>query len=136
MKAEHQLSDFIDWINRAQWSGKVSEEILAKAYDLQYDANLYWEWWTAENSVGFHNPQDARESLTRSADASLEGINMLKKAMGVDVIAAKVGREKSTTPTPPTPNQLPPGPAGKGSAGTRAVDALGENAWKPFLPKK
>jgi formate-dependent nitrite reductase cytochrome c552 subunit len=134
MKAEHHLSDFIDWINRAQWSGKVSDEILAKAYDLQYDATLYWEWWTAENSVGFHNPQDARESLTRSIDASLEGINMLKKAMGVDVIMAKVGREKSTTPTPPTPNQLPPGPAGKPTAGTRAKDALGENAWKPYVP--
>jgi len=136
MKAEHHLADFIDWINRAQWSGKVSEDILAKAYDLQYDATLYWEWWTAENSVGFHNPQDARESLTRSIDASLEGINMLKKAMGVDVIMAKVGREKSTTPTPPTPNQLPPGPAGKPTAGTRAKDALGEEAWKPYVPKK
>ncbi len=134
MKAEHHLSDFIDWINRAQWSGKVSEDILAKAYDLQYDATLFWEWWTAENSVGFHNPQDARESLTRSIDASLEGINMLKKAMGKDAIMARVGREKSTTPTPPTPNQLPPGPAGKPSAGTRAKDALGEMAWKPFVP--
>lgn len=136
MKAEHHLSDLIDWINRAQWSGKVSDEILAKAYDLQYDATLYWEWWTAENSVGFHNPNEARESLTRSIDASLEGINMIKKAMGVDVIAAKVGREKSTTPTPPTPNQLPPGPARLPYSGKRAVDALGENAWKPYVPKQ
>jgi len=137
MKAEHHLSDFIDWINRAQWSGKVSEEILAKAYDLQYDATLFWEWWTAENSVGFHNPQDARESLTRSIDASLEGINMIKKAMGVDMITARVGREKASPPAQPVgPNVLPPGPAGKPSAGTRAVDALGMDAWKPFVPVK
>lgn len=137
MKAEHHLSDFIDWINRAQWSGKVSEDILAKAYDLQYDATLYWEWWTAENSVGFHNPQDARESLTRSVDASLEGINMIKKAMGVDVIAARVGMEKADPPPKPFgPNVLPPGPAGKPSAGTRAKDVLGEMAWKPYVPKK
>lgn len=134
MKAEFWLAEFIDWINRAQWSGKVSQDILDKAYDLQYDANLYWEWWTAENSVGFHNPQDARESLTRSTDASQEGINMLKKAMGLDVAQQTVGREKSTTPHAAGPSQLPPGPAGKPSAGIRAVDALGEAAWKPFVP--
>ena len=56
--------------------------MLNKAYDLQYDATLYWEWWTAENSDGFHNPENARESLTRSVDVSQEGIAMLKKAMG------------------------------------------------------
>lgn len=131
MKAEFWLAEFIDWINRAQWSGKVSQDVLDKAYDLQYDATLFWEWWTAENSVGFHNPQDARESLTRSTDVSQEGINMLKKAMGLDVIQLAVGREKATTPHAPGPSQLPPGPAGKPSAGTRAVDVTWSNRPTP-----
>ncbi len=113
MKAEHWLSEFIDMIVKAQQSGKVSQDMLEKAYDLQYDANLYWEWWTAENSVGFHNPQDARKSLTLSVDKSQEGINMLKKAMGLDVIPLSVGREKAPAPAPAPAAAPAPAPAAK-----------------------
>jgi formate-dependent nitrite reductase cytochrome c552 subunit len=60
--------------------------------DIQYDATLYWEWWTAENSDGFHNPDAARESLTRSIDASQSGIKLvreeLKKMKGAATAAA------------------------------------------------
>ncbi|MGK2953159.1 MAG: ammonia-forming cytochrome c nitrite reductase subunit c552 [Thiobacillus sp.] len=80
-KAEFWLANLIDTINKAKEAG-VSKEVMEKAYDHQYDGTLYWEWWTAENSDGFHNPEDARESLTRSIDASKDGIAMLKKAMG------------------------------------------------------
>ena len=71
-----------------------------KAYDLQYDATLYWEWWTAENSDGFHNPQNARESLTRSMDAAQEGIALLKKALGADKAPAAVGNSKTSAQKP------------------------------------
>ncbi|MDD5390722.1 MAG: ammonia-forming cytochrome c nitrite reductase subunit c552, partial [Gallionellaceae bacterium] len=67
-------------IMKAKEAG-VSKDVLEKAYDFQYDANLYWEWWTAENSDGFHNPDNARESLTRSIDASQDGIKYLKDEM-------------------------------------------------------
>jgi formate-dependent nitrite reductase cytochrome c552 subunit len=76
-KAEFWISNLIDAIMKAKEAG-VSKEVMDKAYDHQYDANLYWEWWTAENSDGFHNPDAARESLTRSIDASQAGIKMLK----------------------------------------------------------
>lgn len=76
-KAEFWLAEYIDWIVKAKEAG-VSAEFLNKIYDLQYDATLYWEWWTAENSDGFHNPVNARESLTRSIDASQEGIKLIK----------------------------------------------------------
>jgi formate-dependent nitrite reductase cytochrome c552 subunit len=78
--AEFWLSQLIDLIVKAKDAG-VSDDILKKAYDNQYDANLYWEWWTAENSDGFHNPADARESLARSVTASKEGVTMLRKAL-------------------------------------------------------
>jgi formate-dependent nitrite reductase cytochrome c552 subunit len=94
-KAEYWLAELIDWINKAQWSGTVPQDVLEQAYDNQYDATLYWEWWTAENSDGFHNPENARESLTRSIDASQAGINLLKKALGQDKVPASVGREKA-----------------------------------------
>jgi formate-dependent nitrite reductase cytochrome c552 subunit len=90
--AEFWLSNLIDAIVKAKEAG-VSKDVLEKAYDYQYDATLYWEWWTAENSDGFHNPENARESLTRSVDASKEGVAMLKKVMG----EMKVG---AVTPQP------------------------------------
>ncbi len=79
-KAEFWIANLIDAIMKAKEAG-VSKDILGKAYDHQYDATLYWEWWTAENSDGFHNPQNARESLTTSIETSKAGIAMLKKAM-------------------------------------------------------
>jgi formate-dependent nitrite reductase cytochrome c552 subunit len=78
--AEFWLSQLIDMIVKAKDAG-VSDDIIKKAYDKQYDANLYWEWWTAENSDGFHNPADARESMTTSITASKDGVTMLRKAL-------------------------------------------------------
>ena len=42
---------------------------------------MLWEWWTTENSDGFHNPELARDSLTASVTASKKGIALLTKAM-------------------------------------------------------
>jgi formate-dependent nitrite reductase cytochrome c552 subunit len=59
----------------------VSEEALKEARKAHDAAHIYWEWWTAENSDGFHNPQLARESLARSITESQKAIEMLKKAI-------------------------------------------------------
>ena len=79
-KAEFWLAEYIDWIMKAKEAG-VSAEVMDKLHDYQYEANLYWEWWTAENSDGFHNPDNARESLTRSIDASQAGIKLVKEEL-------------------------------------------------------
>jgi hypothetical protein len=42
-----------------------------------------WEWWTAENSDGFHNPGLARDSLAASITASKAGVKILTDAMAV-----------------------------------------------------
>jgi nitrite reductase (cytochrome c-552) len=94
-KAEYWLASLIDWIGKAQRAGTVDKATMDKVYDLQYDATLYWEWWTAENSAGFHNPDNARESATRSVDASQEGIGLLKAALGADKAPKLVGNSKS-----------------------------------------
>ena len=44
-------------------------------------AHIFWEWWTAENSDGFHNPVLARESLTRSVEESRKGIKLIDDAI-------------------------------------------------------
>jgi formate-dependent nitrite reductase cytochrome c552 subunit len=79
-KAEFWLSELIDKIVEAKKSG-VDTETIKKAQDWHLRAHILWEWWTAENSDGFHNPEAARESLTKSIDESQMGIKMLNDAM-------------------------------------------------------
>ena len=79
-KAEYWLGQLIDTYTRAKDSG-VEDEILREVWPLHDQAHILWEWWTAENSDGFHNPEQARESLARSINASQEGIKLLEKAI-------------------------------------------------------
>jgi formate-dependent nitrite reductase cytochrome c552 subunit len=79
-KAEFWLSELIEKIVEAKHAG-IDEETIKKAQDQHLRAHILWEWWTAENSDGFHNPEAARESLTRSIDESQKGIEIIKAAM-------------------------------------------------------
>jgi len=79
-KAEYWLAQLIDTFAKAKAAG-VPEEAIKKAQANHDQAHIYWEWWTAENSDGFHNPAAARESLTRSVNESQAGIKVLTDAM-------------------------------------------------------
>jgi len=79
-KAEFWLGELINAYTRAKDFG-VSEEILKEARKEHDRAHILWEWWTAENSDGFHNPEMARQSLTESINASQRGIEILNKAI-------------------------------------------------------
>jgi formate-dependent nitrite reductase cytochrome c552 subunit len=79
-KAELWLGQLIETYTRAKDLG-VGEETLKEVRPFHDKAHILWEWWTAENSDGFHNPQQARESLAQSINASQEGIKILEKAI-------------------------------------------------------
>jgi nitrite reductase (cytochrome c-552) len=79
-KSEYWLGQLIDTYALAKRSG-IDEATLAKAREKHEDAHVLWEWWTAENSDGFHNPDVARDTLTASIAASKEGVALLNKAM-------------------------------------------------------
>ncbi len=79
-KAEFWLGQLVEMYTRAKDLG-VGEEILKEVRPFHDKAHILWEWWTAENSDGFHNPQQARESLAQSINASQEGIKTLEKAI-------------------------------------------------------
>ncbi len=79
-KAEFWLCALVDAIVEAKKSG-IDADSIAKAQDQHLRAHVLWEYWTAENSDGFHNPEMARESLTRSVDESQKGIAILQQAM-------------------------------------------------------
>jgi formate-dependent nitrite reductase cytochrome c552 subunit len=79
-KSEYWLGRLIDTYDAAKRSG-VAEAVLAKAREKHEEAHVLWEWWTAENSDGFHNPELARETLAASISASKAGVAILNKAM-------------------------------------------------------
>ena len=79
-KAEFWLAALIDRIVEAKKLG-VDEAVIKEAQEQHQKAHILWEWWTAENSDGFHNPAQARESLTRSIQESRKGLEILSKGI-------------------------------------------------------
>ena len=79
-KAEFWLSALIDKIVEGKKAG-VAPEVIKEAQEQHLKAHVLWEWWTAENSDGFHNPALARESLTRSVEESRKGIKLIGDAL-------------------------------------------------------
>lgn len=79
-KAEFWLSVLIDRIAEAKKAG-VSESVVKEAQEQHQKAHILWEWWTAENSDGFHNPEQARMSLATSVEESKRGIAIIDKAV-------------------------------------------------------
>jgi nitrite reductase (cytochrome c-552) len=68
-KAEAVQVEAIDAINAAKASG-VTEEQLKEALQFQRKAAFYWDFVAAENSTGFHSPQEAARVLANSIDAA------------------------------------------------------------------
>ncbi|HWI40818.1 MAG TPA: ammonia-forming cytochrome c nitrite reductase subunit c552, partial [Verrucomicrobiae bacterium] len=79
-KAEYWLGQLIDTYGAAKRWG-VDDKTLAQAREKHEEAHVLWEWWTAENSDGFHNMDLARDSLTASIEASKAGVALLNKAI-------------------------------------------------------
>lgn len=86
-KAEFHLSALIDKIVEGKKAG-LDPDVIKQAQDQHLRAHILWEWWTAENSDGFHNPEMARESLTRSVDESQKGIKIISDALAAKAAAA------------------------------------------------
>ena len=76
------LMDLIDDIKNAKAAG-VSTNELSKAQDFQRKAQFYVDFVEAENSTGFHAPQEAARILGESIDFSRKGQNALRAAKPV-----------------------------------------------------
>jgi len=92
-KAEFWISELMDKIVAAK-KANVAPEVVKAAQDQHLKAHILWEYWTAENSDGFHNPEMARDSLMKSMDESQKGIKLIADAM--------------TPPAPAAPPAAPP----------------------------
>lgn len=76
-KAEFWLAKFIETYERAKDLG-VPDSVLAEARKFHTKAHTKWEWWTAENSDGFHNPDQAKASLLEAIQTAIDGVNFLE----------------------------------------------------------
>lgn len=76
--------DIVEKITAAREMAGVDTALLDEAIDLQRQAQWYWDWVGAENSMGFHNPAKAFNALGRSLD--LAGKSLAK------IVAATQGK--------------------------------------------
>ena len=72
------LVEFIGEIKAAKAAGKTDEQ-LAAARDFQRKAQFYLDFIEAENSMGFHAPQEAARILAESIDFTRRGQKELRK---------------------------------------------------------
>ena len=66
--AENAFVDAIQAIEAAAAESGVDEILLAEARLLHREAQLYWDFIAAENSMGFHNPEEALRILAAATD--------------------------------------------------------------------
>lgn len=79
-KAEVWLRELVQRFQTAKDLG-VDVKTLNEVRVIHEQSHMYWEWWTAENSDGFHNIENARTTLARSVVLSWKGLDILNKAI-------------------------------------------------------
>lgn len=80
MRAEHAIIAAIDGIKLAMQSG-VRDEQLKQARELHRKAQLRWDFVSAENSMGFHSPQEVARMLGDAIDYARQAELAALKAM-------------------------------------------------------
>jgi len=68
-------------IAKAGKAGKVNSAELDKARELVRNAQWFWDYIAAENSMGFHNPNEALNTLGRSIDLAHQAIATANRAV-------------------------------------------------------
>ena len=75
------LMDLVGDLKNAKEAGRPEAE-LATAQQFQRRAQFYLDFVEAENSTGFHAPQEAARILGESIDLSRRGQNALRAPAG------------------------------------------------------
>lgn len=88
------LMDLIADLKAAKEAG-ASDADLAAARDFQRKAQFYLDFVEAENSTGFHAPQEAMRILTESVDFSRKGQNSLRALKSVRASAGGASPARS-----------------------------------------
>ena len=136
--AEFHLSRLVNMIKLAEQLG-VDEKKLEEARELHARAHILWEWWTAENSDGFHDPDEAWLTLGEASRLAEKGWRMLEEEIKkkMEELEAKIEKapavevpkpEKPVVPPPPEekkpPEKVPPPVEKKPICGPSAIIAI------------
>jgi nitrite reductase (cytochrome c-552) len=71
----------INAIAEAAKNPRVNKNKLAEARALHREGQWYWDWVSAENSMGFHNPQKAMNTLGKSLDLASRARDLARQAV-------------------------------------------------------
>lgn len=71
----------INAIAEAAKNPRVNKNKLAEARALHRESQWYWDWVSAENSMGFHNPQKAMNTLGKSLDLASRARDLARQAV-------------------------------------------------------
>jgi len=85
--SEDALVQAISAIEAAAKATGVDADLLAEARDLHREAQLRWDFVAAENSMGFHNPEEALRILSIATDLARQAqLKAIQAAGSPDII--------------------------------------------------
>ena len=96
LNTEDAIIDAMNAIKAAVAAGNADATLLDEARKLHREAQFMWDFISAENSTGFHNPEYALEVLAKSADLARQA-QMLAAHCG-DTSLLATGTYYQTTP--------------------------------------
>ena len=73
-------------IGKANQVAGADQAELAKARELVRKAQWYWDFTAAENSMGFHNPDQTLNTLAQSNELARQAIETANRAAGVNML--------------------------------------------------
>ncbi len=85
----------------ASYTGELNpnyEELLTQAREMVRKGQLFWDYVSAENSVGFHNPAKALSTLMSSMEYSQKAVDLASEATQFGISQALAGDIKTIVP--------------------------------------
>jgi nitrite reductase (cytochrome c-552) len=76
-----EMATAIDMIDETRTAQAFSQDLLGQARDAYFTAHLNWEWIAAENSMGFHNPEEAKGALRIATEKAIEAQQLAQRAL-------------------------------------------------------
>lgn len=85
----------------SQWDGPKApnyDQLLAEAREINRKGQLFWDYVSAENGVGFHNPTKALDTLMTSMECSQQAVNLAEQATNYGISPALAGDIQKIVP--------------------------------------
>ncbi|TVR01107.1 MAG: ammonia-forming cytochrome c nitrite reductase subunit c552 [Desulfovibrionales bacterium] len=74
------------------------DQLMIQARERVRKGGMFWDWVSAENSAGFHNPAKSLETLARSQQASQQAVNYAMQATNYGIARHLEGDIKEIVP--------------------------------------